>query len=173
MSPSTTIDLATLPPFQRILLMTDGTVTEMLSVYLGEPIKVQKLHQTVGVAECHIPLLDLNTGSRLMRRQILLCGEQSGQAHLFAESLIVPDRLPRRMSDELLASEQPIGTLIVEHRLETFREICRTEKVTAGDRGVHLGCDADDWLISRTYLVFASGSPMMQITEQFPATSFS
>ena len=153
--------------------MTDGTVTEMLSVYMAEPIRVQKLHQTVETAECHILLLDLQSGTRLMRRQILLCGEHSGEAHLFAESLIVPDRLPKRMSDELLYSEKPIGTLIIEHRLETFREICWTEKVTAGDRGLDLGCDADDWLISRTYLVFASGSPIMQITEQFPETSFS
>ena len=70
--------------------MTDGTVTEMLSIYMAEPIRVQKLHQTVKTAERHIPFLDLHAGTRLMRRQILLCGEHSGKAHLFAESLIVP-----------------------------------------------------------------------------------
>ena len=107
-----------------------------------------------------------------MRRQILLCGEKSGQVYLFAESLIVPERLPAEISQGLRCTERPIGMLMIDSRLETFREVVRTEKVIAGSRGVDLGCAGDDWLISRTYLVFASGEPVMQITEQFPENAF-
>tara|TARA_E500000331_G_scaffold39180_1_gene32562 strand:- start:12633 stop:13190 length:558 start_codon:yes stop_codon:yes gene_type:complete len=172
MTTSQPLDWSALEPFQRVLLTTDGTVTDILSAYLGEAIKVRKLGQSTEVSERGVTLLNLLAGSGLMRRQIVLCGETSGQAYLFAESLIVPERLPSEICEGLTFSQRPVGMLMIDSRLETFREIVRTEKIIAGKRSNYLDCSTDNWLISRTYLVFASGEPVMQITEQFPETAF-
>ena len=39
--------LTGLSRFQRLLLVTDGTVTDMLEQYLEEKIKVQKLYEKI------------------------------------------------------------------------------------------------------------------------------
>jgi chorismate-pyruvate lyase len=67
-----------------------------------------------------------------------------------------------------LNSAKPIGLLILENRLETFREILGCAREPAGAIGRHFQIAADDYLISRRYRVIAHGQPIMLITEKFP-----
>src|SRR5574337_1110544 len=110
-------------PFQRILLTTDGMVTEILEAYLWERMKVIKLFQGNFVLDCEIPSLEVGKECMVMQRKVLLCGKLSQKNHLYAESIIVPDRLDEKIRDSLLNTNKPIGLLILENRLETFREI--------------------------------------------------
>src|ERR687886_2949251 len=92
-------DGAVLGTFQRVLLITDGTVTDVLEAYSGEPIRVVKLAQSLGAADAETPELDLAPNERVLRRSILLQGTISGRNMLHAESVISPDRLPPEVFD--------------------------------------------------------------------------
>lgn len=157
-----------LSSFQRILLTTDGTVTEMLEAVLWERMKVVKLSQELLKAEEDLPLLEAKKGTGVLDRRILLRGVVSHKNHIYAESLVLPDRLSDHMKDALLNSAKPIGLLILEERLETFREIMDCGKEPAGHVAQYFDIPADSFLIYRTYRVFAHRHPIMQVTEKFP-----
>lgn len=154
-------------PFQRILLTTDGMVTEILEAYLWERMKVIKLFQDYFVLDKEIPSLEIGKGYRVMQRKVLLCGRLSQKNHLYAESIIIPDRLDEKIRDSLLNTNKPIGLLILENRLETFREILDCGKEEAQDLAGYFNIKRNDFLIFRTYRVFSNRLPIMLITEKF------
>jgi chorismate-pyruvate lyase len=156
-----------LTSFQRILLTTDGMVTEMLEAYLWERIKVVKLFQDYFCLEHDIPSLEIEKGCKIIQRKILLRGRLSQKNHIYADSIIIPDRLDDKMRDGLLNSNKPIGLLILEDRLETFREILDCGKEQAQDLDIYFNIKRNDFLIFRTYRVLANRLPIMLITEKF------
>lgn len=155
-------------PFQRVLLTTDGMVTEILEAYLGERMKVIKLFQDYLALNNEIPSLEVGKGCRVMQRKVLLCGRLSQKNHLYAESIIIPDRLDEKISNSLLNTNKPIGLLIFENRLETFREILDCGKEEAQDLAGYFNIKRNDFLIFRTYRVFSNHLPIILITEKFP-----
>ncbi len=166
------LDARKLSSFQRILLTTDGMVTEMLEAYLWERMVVKKLHQGTETLENDHCDLAWHAGQSLLRRTILLCGRTSYRTHIYADSLIIPERLPAPIRDGLLNTDKPIGLLILENKMESFREILTCIKLPAAALATHFDCDPTDNLISRTYRVITGGQPAMLITEQFPETAF-
>lgn len=156
-----------LTSFQRILLTTDGMVTEILEAFFWEGMKVIKLYQDNFATDHDIPSLELKKGSNIMHRKIFLRGRLSQRNHLYGETIIVPDRLDERIKDGLLNSNKPIGLLIFENRLETFREILDSGKEKANDLAADFNIEKDDFLIFRTYRILAKGLPIMLITEKF------
>jgi chorismate-pyruvate lyase len=162
------IDPSQLTSFQRILLTTDGMVTEMLEANYWERMVVERLFQEDYALEHEIPDLECKPGEHVLDRRILLRGRMSHLARLYAESFIVRDRLPKPLREGLVNSSKPIGLLILENRLETFREIIGCVREEAGDLAVHFGIEPSDYLISRLYRVLAHGQPIMLITEKFP-----
>lgn len=158
-------DLTTI---QRILLTTDGMVTEILEAYLLEQMKVTKLSQDYSVLDHDIPYLELNKGTQVLLRKILLRGKLSHKNYIYAESIIVPERLNEKLRDGLLKTNKPIGQLILEDRLETFREILDCGKEEAQELSVYFNVKKDSFLIFRDYRVLANQLPIMLITEKFP-----
>ncbi len=69
-------DIEGVEPAFRLLLTSDGTVTDMLQVICREPIKAKKLAQEVQPAVRRFDLLDLEAGELLMRRRVLLQGDR-------------------------------------------------------------------------------------------------
>ena len=162
------IDPSRLSSFQRILLTTDGMVTEMLEAQFWERMVVERLFQEDYVLEEELSELECKTGDHVLDRRILLRGRISHLARIYAESFIVLDRLPDFILDGLLNSQKPIGLLILESRLETFREILGCAREESGDLAQYFGIEPKDDLISRRYRVIADGQPIMLITEKFP-----
>lgn len=163
-----TINPKDLTSFQRILLTTDGTVTEVLEACFWERMKVVKLFQDYFEVDHDIPSLEIGKGWNVLLRKILLRGKLSQKNHIYAESVIVPDRLDDDIKDGLLNSNKPIGTLILENRLETFREILDCGKEKAHGAAEYFDVKKNNYLIYRTYRVFANRAPIMLITEKFP-----
>ncbi|HWG73514.1 MAG TPA: chorismate pyruvate-lyase family protein [Acidimicrobiales bacterium] len=161
-----------LSPLQRVLLTTDGTVTHVLESYWDEPIHVVKLDQAQHATEVTIAAMKPAGPETVMRRTILLQGAQTKENYVYAESVILADRLAPRMAESLLTTDEPIGRLLIEARLETFREVLDCGREPAGDRRRHFGLDPSALLISRTYRVIAGHRPIMLITEKFPATAW-
>lgn len=157
-----------LSPIQRILLTTDGTVTDMLEAYFREPMDVAPLAQDLIDSPTPIPELDVSAGHPVLRREIVLRGRISGRCVLHANSIVVTDHLEERLRTGLLEQKQPIGQLLLAAKLETFREILRCERRAADDLAHHFGLRGDAPLLSRTYVVTLQGKGIMRITERFP-----
>ncbi|TGO03141.1 4-hydroxybenzoate synthetase [Candidatus Thiomargarita nelsonii] len=140
------IDPSALSTFQRILLTTDGTVTDMLESYFSEQIPQD------------IPVMHLKKGTEVIDREILLRGRISRKNYIYAESIVVIDRLDEDFRNELLKTKTPIGKLWLEHRIESFKEIVDSGKEPAPEKLAHyFRIEPNINLLFRTYCGFFDG----------------
>lgn len=159
------VDLLYLDPFERILLTTDGTVTRILEAQYAETIRLVKLFE--GQTITSAPLLYAAFEEAVMRK-VLLRGQRTHRNYLYAESTIVLARLNPAMRTALQKSDKPVGQLMVESRMECFREILSWRLEPASDIGRHFHVGIDAPVLSRTYRIFIGSRPVMLITEKFP-----
>ena len=68
------IDFSELSLLQRMLMMTDGTLTKMLETYTQEYLDVVKLSEEVVPLTGDIPHMNLFAGDEVSQRKILLKG---------------------------------------------------------------------------------------------------
>lgn len=160
--------------FQKVLLVTDGTVTQLVELYTGESIRVHKIENQI-VANNVIPAdtqltLQTTDDNAVLKRIILLCG--NSKSYIYAESYFVMERLPQDMRIKLETTNIPIGLLWREAKLETHREIIEYRRECNATVAEHLGVDVDAELLSRTYMLYTNRQPMGVITEKFPAKYF-
>jgi len=166
------IEPSKVSPFQRILLTTDGTLTEILEAYLFEPILIVKLSEEIILTTQDIPPLGLKSGSEVIERKVLLQGKISRKNFIYAESVLVHERLEPKFRDELLKSKIPMGRLWLEHKIETFKEIIDSSQQLAENLSNYFKIQTEDRMLSRTYRVFSNHQPIMIITEKFPENYF-
>ncbi|MEZ5353904.1 MAG: chorismate pyruvate-lyase family protein [Bryobacteraceae bacterium] len=161
------IRMADLGMVQRVLLVTDGTLTDAVEALFGEPIGLRKLGSRIAPSDGDSGALEAAPGSGIMHREILLKGEATGRNYVYAESELMLDRLPEGFREGLLVTNTPMGRLWSEHRMETWKELLYAGPVEAGGLAVHFpGCTGG--LIKRTYRIFCGGRPLMVISEFFP-----
>ena len=165
------INFARLTPFQRGLLVTDGTVTRFIEAYTLMPVEVTLLQQTKQTLSTEHTWLQLPTGAEVISRQAVihthLQEESSPIIHTYADSLIVPERLPQSFMDGLGSDKQGLGGLLPRSGLETRRELlwCGIETLTDLPSAItHL---EGEKFISRTYRMLANQEPLMLINEKF------
>lgn len=161
-----------LSPFQRIILTTDGTLTDILEAYLFEAIQIVKLSEGLVSTTQDIPHLELEKGSEVIERKVLLQGKISRKNFIYAESIIVPERLEEKFRISLLKSQIPIGRLWQEHKMETFKEIVDSGKEPANELFYYFDIKIEDNILFRTYRLFNNHIPIMTITEKFPENYF-
>ena len=159
--------------FQKILLVTDGTVTKLLEHHLDESIKVVKLDEKT--EKYHCDLYDVDTelrGSPTLEREILLQGQQTKTNWLYAKSSIFLDHLRKDFLSDLLESNEPIGKLWAKYKLETYKKILVINRNKAGELADYFNIASDDEIVSRTYNVYSNQQIIMIITEKFPVSYF-
>lgn len=166
------LNLNELSIFQRIMLVSDGTLTDIIEAYLFEQLCVVKLFEQMSLTTRITPALMLESPGEIIERKILLQGKESKRNWLYAESIIVPARLDAPFRKALLKSQSSIGKLWVIHRMETFKEILTLHWETAGELADFFKIERDSRLLCRTYRVFTKQQPIMLITEKFPALFF-
>jgi chorismate-pyruvate lyase len=155
--------------FQKILLVTDGTVTDLIALYAGEPIRVKKLGQAIR-EESAPAELQCTGPTRLLNRRILLSG--ATKTYLYAESQFVFERLSNSIQERMLNTDRPIGLLWKEERLETFREIVGQAVEPCAAIAQHFELPPSAPFVSRTYLIHHNGKPLGMITEKWPLSYF-
>lgn len=166
------INLARLTPFQRGLLVTDGTVTRFIEAYTLMPVEVALLQQTQRTLSTGDVWLQLPAGAEVVSRQVVLQShshtDPSPIIHTYADSLIAVESLPKSISDGLTCHTQGLGGLLRQSGLETRRELlwCGTE--TLKDLPPAVRHFEGETFISRAYRVFADEVPLMLINEKFP-----
>ncbi len=162
------IDMKKLSPFQRIILTTNGTLTNVIEAIFLERMKLVKLaEKTFMNLETGGPL-HLHGGETLIERVILLKGEESQHNYLYAESHIVVDRLDQETKDDLLLRHIPIGQIWIDRQIELNKKFIHYSVEPAGEYAKHFGVEKNDVLFTRTYVVYTHRKPVFIITERYP-----
>jgi chorismate-pyruvate lyase len=151
---------------QKILLTTDGTVTQLLEIYTSEKIRVEKLEHAL--EKGGPSSLGVSGAEPVLSRRILLRG--ATRPYMYAHSWLVPSRMPRGMQEKILQTDTPIGQLWKMSRLETYREIVDFRREQDDAVAALFGVEAQ--MLSRTYVIHTGGLPMGLIVEKFPITYF-
>ncbi|OSC40424.1 chorismate--pyruvate lyase family protein [Mycobacterium decipiens] len=157
----------------RLLIATNGTLTRILNVLANDEIVVQIINQQVHGVAPRMPELDQSSVGRVLQRNILLKGQNSGDVFVAAESVVAIDLLPREIVTSLTRTDRPIGEVMAASHVETFKE---EAKVWVGELPGWLAFggyqNSRRKAIGRRYRVIAGGQPVLIITEYFLRTEF-
>ena len=164
------INLRTLTPYQRALLTIDGTVTKFIEAYEMEPVMVKLLEQDTRELEAKHPWLEVEAGTSVITRQVILEGKYSKRLYAYAVSLLVHDQLPEAVREDLKVHPQGIGRVLIKNKLETRREVLWYGRENMAELPNQVQSRSDGRFNSRTYRVICSGKPFMLINEKFPLT---
>ncbi len=159
------VNLRAITPYHRALMSIDGTVTKFIEAFRMEPVRVSVMSQEYrALAESH-EWLDAPAGTPVIAREVVLRGALTNRFYAFAPSLLVVNRLPAAIRDQLDDHPQGIGRIIAEANLETRRDILwyGREQLSPPPPGTN-----HDMYLSRTYRIIADGEPLMLINEKFP-----
>lgn len=157
----------------RILFATDGSITHILEAYAGEPVDLVRL--TSGIVEETSAWRELGVGQgeRALERLSLVQGRESGRVFVHAVSVVLLDRLPEPVAEDLLASGSSLLKLLTAHRIGTFRETVSDWQGEDEQIAACFGLDGSVTLIGRTYHIIMGGRLVAWTTETFPKDGFS
>ncbi len=157
------VEVASLDPFLRGLLFTDGTVTRALAVGTLCPVAVEP----VGQAEVPVPAaaaeqLEVEPGVDSVRRRVRIV---AGAAPvLWAESFILPERLPPGFMGLLAGAPDGIGQSLQRVALESSRELLWFGLDRAPEwAGEAAGAET----LCRLYRIVSERQPAIVIAESF------
>ena len=145
----------------RALTGLQGTVTEYLEDLVKERVYADKLEQVLTTASSE-NRLSVGFGHPLTRRIVLLRGQESFLAYVYAETLLVSSRIPWQTRNRLEASTDPIGRVLAEEGFAVTRVHLATER--------QLPKAIDQFILAREYRVDLAGLPVMEISEWFLPT---
>lgn len=156
------VDIRSWPPFLRVLLSTDGTVTKSLEAFFWEPVGVQHIEQVIKPLDKDCPDISLQSGDEVLSRSVWLRGEKTGDTYALADSFLRLERLPKDLKNTLVDGKIGIGELLRERGLETYREILDLGEATREINGQQQAC------VWRVYRILNGYTPIMLISEMFP-----
>ena len=166
------INFARLTPFQRGLVVTDGTVTRFIEAYTLAPVEVVLLQQKKQTLLRKNRWLQLSDGEEVISRQVTLQTHQETETspiiHTYADSLIALKRLPKSILEGLESNKYGLGKLLQHSGLETRRELLWCGIETLKDLPSTIAHLEGETFISRAYLILANQEPLMLINEKFP-----
>ena len=156
-------------PFLRCLLFTDGTVTRTLEVHLLSRVCVEVVDQVRTTATEEIASdLAAPSGTEAVRRRVVIGSGEPTVPAIWAESHILPSRLPAGFLSVLGDASDGIGESLQQVELESWRDMLW---FGTDIRPQWSGADSDtSSVITRRYRVIAGGLPALLISESFSVT---
>lgn len=162
-------DLGLVP---RILFATDGTITHILEAYAGEPMELVRLTTIIHDDTSRWRDLGADDGERALERLSLVRGRTSNRVFVHADSVVLLDRLPKDVAEELVIKGTGLLRLLTKHRIGTFRETVWDWQGADEEIAACFGIPASEVLVARTYEVVMGGRPVAWATETFPKDGF-
>jgi chorismate-pyruvate lyase len=158
------LDIVGLDPFLRGLLFTDGTVSRAIEAHTLSRVSVAPVEQVsarVGLPSASY--LAVAAGRECLRRRVTM---HIGDRHLavWAESYIVPERLPSQFEAILEETPQGIGGSLQQLRLESSRELLC---FGLAPPPAWAEPDASVTTLARIYRIVTQAQPALLITEHF------
>jgi beta-ribofuranosylaminobenzene 5'-phosphate synthase len=163
-----------LSPVQKILLSTDGSVTQLLESVTGNPVEVRtRLQEIVPADTLMAGHLAIRPGELVNNRIVELIDTKTGEVLIYALSQTPVARLSPEFKDDLMKADIPIGRIIRQHKIEARREILETRVAPASEQvsGI-FSIHKNEPLLSRQYQIIHRGEPLIFIEEQFPYNRF-
>lgn len=158
------LDIVGLDPFLRELLFTDGTVSRALEAHTLSRVTVTPVEQvTEHVRQPAAGYLAVAEGRECLRRRVTM---HLADTHLavWAESYIVPGRLPARFAATLADTPQGIGGSLQRLKLESSRELLCFGLAAPP---AWAQPDASVSALTRVYRIVTQEQPALLITEHF------
>ena len=167
-------EIGMLSPAQKILLGTDGSVTNLLEMITGGPVAITTLFQGVVPADEETSAeLGIKKGEDVNHRVVKITDRQTGQVLIYAVSNTPLSRLSPSFTFDLMKADIPIGKILQKHRIEARREIARLRLLRADDTlSTVFGIFEHEPLISRQYRIIHRRKPLISIEEIFPKSNF-
>jgi chorismate-pyruvate lyase len=159
------VEVATLDPVLRGLLFTDGTVTRALEVQTLSRVAVDTVDQSSTPPPVQVARqLEVEGDVECLRRRVVM--KIAGTAStVWAESYIVPERLPADFVELLDSTPHGIGGSLQQLRLESRRELLWF-KLGPPPRWASAPTPSATALI-RAYRIISGGLPALLISEAF------
>jgi chorismate-pyruvate lyase len=159
------IALSTLNPFLRGLLLTDGTVSRTLEAHTLREVLVEPVEQSEQPVPGELARrLLLTEGELCMRRRITMRIATESPS-VWAESWVVPARLPHAFLSALSGNGQGIGGSLQQLKLESRRELLW---FGIGEPPAWPGHEGSvRRTLRRAYLVLTGEKPALLICEDF------
>jgi chorismate-pyruvate lyase len=159
------VELAALNPFLRGLLLTDGTVSRTLEAHTLREVRVERVEQSEQAAPQELARhLLLADGEPCVRRRIAM-RIATEDPSVWAESFVVPGRLPASFLTALSGNGQGIGGSLQQLKLESWRELLwfglGSPPAWPGQEG------SARRSLRRAYLILTDGRPALLICEDF------
>ena len=164
------VNLHTLSPFQRALLSLDGTVTKFIEAYRLEPIEITRLRQHEQPLHDDHHWLEASAGTRVLAREVLLRGKYSATVYAYAVSLLILDRLPERVIQDLDVEPAGLGRILLNSQLENRRDILWYGRECVETLPDPIAAETGQDFLSRTYRIVVGDRPIMLINEKFPTS---
>ncbi len=163
-----------LSPVQKMLLGTDGSVTNLLEVITGARIEIETLTQRVMPADASVAKdLKIDPGDCVNHRVVKLKRMDTGETLVYAVSHTPLKRLEPYFKEDLIRADIPIGTILKRHQIESRRDITCAEVLHADKEMSRIfNIFPKELMLSRNYRIFRHGEPLIAIKETFPYNSF-
>jgi len=161
-------------PVQKILLGTDGSVTQLLESVTGKNVVIRTLVQKVIPADREIAdNLSIAEGDPVNYRIVEIRTGDTGDVLIYAISHTPLSRLSPEFRDDLMKADIPIGRIIKQHHIEARRQILNARVLQATDEtGRIFSIARKEPVLSRQYQIIHAGKPLIFIEEQFPYNRF-
>jgi chorismate-pyruvate lyase len=161
------VEIEAVEPFLRGLLFTDGTVTRALGVQTLAPVSVEPVSQLhVAMPADVAGYLEVEREGESIRRQVCIGIAPGEPPVLWAESHLLPERLPPGFLGLLDGAPDGIGQSLQRFALESYRELLwfgldSTPEWAAAEPANAVGA------IRRLYRIVNGGRPAILISESF------
>jgi len=166
--------LGGLSPLQKVLLGTDGSVTRLLELATGAPVEIRTIHQEIVPADRRCAdRLDCREGEPVNHRVVDLLNSRTGNVLIHAVSDTPLSRLSPAIRDDLMRADIPIGRILLEHQIESRREITGVcVQLPDTDPGAPTPGKPPEPHLSRQYRIIHRGLPLIHIEESFSCHAF-
>ncbi|MHA1145087.1 MAG: chorismate--pyruvate lyase family protein [Candidatus Helarchaeota archaeon] len=168
-----------LSPLHRILLHTDGTVTQVLRQWTGSIINIIKpalnscfLWDDLEKHELYVKNVnDGRSPENFKYREVILQSAKTGTNLVYALSIIYVDNLTPAVLHKLDHTDFGIGMIISAEKLETFREILFFNKFEVKKFPFFrkIFPSANQFILHRAYVIYHLKKPCFIINEYFPS----
>jgi chorismate--pyruvate lyase len=160
------VGVATPSQLERALSLGAGTVTAFLEQLVGEPVDARRVSHEEARAGTS-SALEVAEGHPVLNRTAVLQGRTSGQAYVYAESVLVTSRLSTGFRLRLDSTSDPIGRILDEEGIAVTRVSLSGPDRADFDGQARRRPAIGDWLLNRSYRIDARGAPVMVVAEWF------
>ncbi|OFV67922.1 MAG: beta-ribofuranosylaminobenzene 5'-phosphate synthase [Candidatus Syntrophoarchaeum caldarius] len=159
---------------QRLMLLTDGSMTLLLEIYTENPVVVETLKQQIIPATAELAAkFNLEKEADLNYREVILKDGVLDKPLLYACSLTPLSRLTDEFREDLLRADIPIGKIMKRHGLEFRRDLTRIAEEEASAKLIEIfGLGAREKILKRFYDIIHRKEILISIMEAFPAAYY-